>query len=478
MNHKGTITLETKLLILRRLTINDAPSMLRNWASDDEVTKYLTWPTHTDVSVSEDIINSWLPLYDKPEYYHWTIILKELGEPIGTIGAVEQREDIKMMHIGYCIGRKWWNKGITSEALRELIRFFFEDVGVNRIESRHDPRNPNSGKVMIKCGLKYEGTMRQSDVNNQGICDAAYYVLLAEEYFTQKAKSQQTTIAYQPYTTAHLDGVLLLSQEWHDENITFGVVPDTAEDVASYQNEYFHVALDGKRVVGYATAEIINDNEYGIFPCGADYLRINDVYVAKEYRSHGIGERLLNIIEQKADENSMPHIFLTSATKDAEAIQRFYLRNGYTIWATRFFKRKGWDVRTYPLNDLDYYRFVVIFARYQDKWLYCRAKERDTFETAGGHIEKGETPFEAAKRELFEETGAVKFDIRPAFDYSVHTPEEYSNGQVYLADVCELGEMPGFEMVEVKLFDKIPDKMRFPQILPVLFEKVREMVCS
>ena len=64
-----------------------------------------------------------------------------------------------------------------------LLQFFFEEVGVNRIESRHDPRNPNSGKVMQKAGLRYVGTLRQSDWNNQGVCDAAYYTILADDYF-------------------------------------------------------------------------------------------------------------------------------------------------------------------------------------------------------------------------------------------------------------------------------------------------------
>jgi len=64
MNHKGTVTLETERLILRRFTIEDASSMFKNWASEDEVTEYLTWPTHTDISVSESVINSWIPLYD------------------------------------------------------------------------------------------------------------------------------------------------------------------------------------------------------------------------------------------------------------------------------------------------------------------------------------------------------------------------------------------------------------------------------
>ena len=127
------------------------------------------------------------------------------------------------------------------------------------------------------------------------------------------------------------------------------------------------------------------------------------------------------------------------------------------------------EVRTAPLGYMKAYRYTVIFSRYKDKWLYCRAKARDGFETAGGRIELGETALEAAKRELFEETGAISFDITPAFDYSVHFPAVYSNGQVFLAEIHELGDMPDFEMSEIGLFDTIPDIMRFPNILPVLF---------
>ena len=188
MEHKGTVTLETERLILRRICIEDAVCMFKNWASDDEVTKYMTWPTHTDISVSENIINSWLPLYEKSDYYHWVIMPKELGEPIGTTAVVEQRDDIRMVHIGYCIGRNWWNKGYVSEALAGLVRFFFEEVSVNCVQSRFDPRNPNSGKVMAKCGMKHEGTLRQSDINNQGVCDATYYSILADEYFSSRTK--------------------------------------------------------------------------------------------------------------------------------------------------------------------------------------------------------------------------------------------------------------------------------------------------
>lgn len=182
MNHCGTQRLETNRLILRRYERKDAAAMYKHWASDEEVTKYLTWPAHSSQEVSQKVIDDWINNYSSEHYYHWTIVLKENGDhPIGDISVVSMNEDISMMHIGYCIGRAFWHKGITSEALKAVMDFLFDTVGVNRVESRHDPRNPNSGGVMKKCGMKYEGTLRSSDRNNQGICDASYYALLKSE---------------------------------------------------------------------------------------------------------------------------------------------------------------------------------------------------------------------------------------------------------------------------------------------------------
>lgn len=183
MKHLGTKNLVTDRLILRRFTIEDADAMFNNWASDPEVTKYLMWPYHKTVEISHSVLMDWTSQYNKDDYYQWAIILKENGdEPIGSIAVVRNNDTIEMVHIGYCIGRKWWKQGITSEALSALVKFFFEEVGVNRIESRHDPRNPNSGKVMMKCGLKYEGTHQEADWNNQGRCDCAMYAILAKDY--------------------------------------------------------------------------------------------------------------------------------------------------------------------------------------------------------------------------------------------------------------------------------------------------------
>lgn len=186
MEHKGTVRLETERLILRPFNIEDIEMAFRNWTSDERVTKYLRWPTHKDISTTERVLKSWLECYRDLSFYQWAIEVKELGEPIGTISVVDMDERTAKIHIGYCIGSKWWHQGYTSEALAGIIPFFFEEVKAGRIESQHDPNNPNSGNVMKNCGLKYEGVLRKADWSNQGIVDACMYGLLAEEYFARK----------------------------------------------------------------------------------------------------------------------------------------------------------------------------------------------------------------------------------------------------------------------------------------------------
>lgn len=182
MKNIGTQNIETQRLVLRKFTLNDADDMYRNWANDDEVTKFLTWPTHSDVEVSKKVLNIWVNEYENNANYQWCIELKENNEAIGSIGVVNLKESIEAVEIGYCIGRKYWNKGITSEALTALIRFFFEEVEVKRVEARHDSNNPNSGKVMEKCRMKYEGKRMKADRNNTGICDVSLYGLTIDDY--------------------------------------------------------------------------------------------------------------------------------------------------------------------------------------------------------------------------------------------------------------------------------------------------------
>lgn len=182
MKHKGTVRIETERLILRKFSRSDAESVFRNWTSDDKVTRFLRWPTHKDIDVTRKVIDEWVQSSEKNDFYQWAIELRSIGEPVGTISVVDKNERLSILHIGYCIGSKWWHQGIASEAFSAIIPFLFEEVDANRIESQHDPNNPNSGMVMKKCGLKYEGTLRQADYSNQGIVDACIYSLLKDEW--------------------------------------------------------------------------------------------------------------------------------------------------------------------------------------------------------------------------------------------------------------------------------------------------------
>ena len=181
MEHKGTQRIETERLVLRRFEPDDAEAMYKNWASDPEVTKFLTWPPHKSVDITRKLIDMWVSEYSQPDSYSWVIVLKEINEPIGSIAVVKLDEATSTAQIGYCLGREWWHRGIMTEALGAVIDFAFDEIGANRVEAVHDPNNPNSGKVMLKCGMKYEGTLRQASVNNQGIVDSAYYSILRSD---------------------------------------------------------------------------------------------------------------------------------------------------------------------------------------------------------------------------------------------------------------------------------------------------------
>lgn len=186
MNHLGTKTFETDRLILRKFELTDVEDMYNNWAHDDDVTRYITWTPHKNIEETNKVIQVYVNDSVRENYYHWCIILKETNEAIGSIGAFRLFDDLKTAEVGYCIGKKYWNKGVTTEALTVIIGFLFNEIGYNRIEARHDTKNPASGKVMSKSGLKLEGVLRQAGKNNTGICDSAIYSILKEDYENMK----------------------------------------------------------------------------------------------------------------------------------------------------------------------------------------------------------------------------------------------------------------------------------------------------
>ena len=130
--------------------------------------------------------------------------------------------------------------------------------------------------------------------------------------------------------------------------------------------------------------------------------------------------------------------------------------------------------KAHDFGSLNNYRYADIIAVNNGKWVFSKHKERDTWETQGGHIEAGETPFEAAKRELYEETGATSFDIEPLCDYRVtgdlRGTDIDANSQVYFAKIHSFGEIPdGSEMEKICLVDEIPNEQTYPNYMKEIF---------
>ena len=120
-------------------------------------------------------------------------------------------------------------------------------------------------------------------------------------------------------------------------------------------------------------------------------------------------------------------------------------------------------------------KYVVVLSYCGGKKLLSRHRARTTWETQGGHIEPGETPLQAAKRELYEESGAAEHAIVPLFDYEAGDDNGSATGVVFRAEVTRLGSIPESEMEEVRVFDALPENLTYPNITPHLFRWAEEM---
>lgn len=131
-------------------------------------------------------------------------------------------------------------------------------------------------------------------------------------------------------------------------------------------------------------------------------------------------------------------------------------------------------VNFYERIDASKLKFAVIISKTDGKWVFCKHKQRDTYEVPGGHREEGENILTTAKRELNEETGAVDFDIKPICVYSVDNGETETFGMLYFADIRSFEEIHS-EIEKIIITDALPEKWTYPLIQPILMKQAEKL---
>lgn len=149
-----TPILETERLILRPFTMEDAQAVFHGWESDPNVAKYMFWTSHNDIRKTIEWLSFETGQVDADDWYRWALVRKDTAELIGT-GLIYLEEEYNKYEIGYNLGKKAWGYGYTTEAMREIILFATEVLGIQEIVGRHAAENPASENVMIKLGFKF-----------------------------------------------------------------------------------------------------------------------------------------------------------------------------------------------------------------------------------------------------------------------------------------------------------------------------------
>lgn len=121
-------------------------------------------------------------------------------------------------------------------------------------------------------------------------------------------------------------------------------------------------------------------------------------------------------------------------------------------------------------------KYAIVCSKYQNKWVFVRHRLRNSWEMPAGHIEENESSLQAARRELYEETGAAKFSLRVVSDYSCEWKGETNYGRIFYGNIIHLGKLPESEIAEVRFFNSLPAELTYPDIQNHVFEKVEKWI--
>ncbi len=149
-----TPRLESERLILRTFTETDVEDVFNGWETDPEVAKYMMWQSHNDINKTKEWIEMEIGRISSEDWFRWAVEEKSTGDLLGTCLIYFNQEDNAFV-LGYNLSKRYWNKGFTTEAMKEVVKFAKDILKLKKISASYSVENPASGKVMEKLGMRY-----------------------------------------------------------------------------------------------------------------------------------------------------------------------------------------------------------------------------------------------------------------------------------------------------------------------------------
>lgn len=288
-----TPILETERLFLRKFRMEDAADVFA-YCSDPETARYVTWEAHRTEADSRRFLEWVLGRYQAGEAGDWAIMDRKTGHIIGSMGIVEVDAAHRCCEIGYVIGRMHWGQGYTAEALGRLVRFLFEECGMNRIQAKCCKENHGSARVLEKTGFQYEGLLRERMHMKNRFWDLMIYSLLEREWraIHVPAVEPSDRVLIEEATPDDLPAILDLQKRAYlseAEIYGYGIAPltQTLEDIrSSFAGLSFLKAVLNGQLVGSIRARV-----------GEGTCFIGRLIVEPDFQHQGIGRKMLSTME-------------------------------------------------------------------------------------------------------------------------------------------------------------------------------------
>lgn len=346
MERKGTIELETKRLILRKLKLEDADQAFKNWCSDDEVSKYMTWSTAKTIQDTSNWLAFVQKVYTENINYEWGIVLKETNELIGSIGMYLKEEFDNRYEIGYAISKKYWGNGYTTEASRCVMDYLINQEGIKGFLGRHAKLNGASGSVMQKVGFRYikDGWYEKLDKSNK--CETKEYYLDIYDNI-EKPKIEDSEEMAKLVISAWQDAYKgLIDADYLNSLDVDGSKERWKKEIEENNNVLIY--RENRKILGvikYDEAESEKDK-------GEIYV----LYVKPDEKRKGIGTKLLNTAKQELLKSNYKNMIVWCL--DGNTIgENFYLKSG----------GKKQEKRVFNVNEIDVTENKLFFKLREQK---------------------------------------------------------------------------------------------------------------